>query len=96
MIKFKFKSLEDFEEAVSQQTPILSNAIYNSIEQSYNRGDRSCTLFNILISSQQLEYQIKLPKKQWLKALQSCLKDFEAFEEVDNAIDCYLLIKKLQ
>jgi len=93
---FKFKSLEDFEEAMSQQTPILSNAIYDSISQSYQKGNKTCTLFNISISSQQLEYQITLPKKQWLKALQSCLKDFEAFEQVDDAIDCYLLIKKLQ
>lgn len=95
MKTFKFESLADFEAAMKEPTPTLSTVIYNSIQESYTKGERSSKLFNILLDSEQLEYEIALPKKQWAKALESCLKDFETFEETDMAIDCYLLRKKV-
>lgn len=95
MKTFKFESLAEFEAAVKEPTPSLSIVIYSSIEESYEKGETSSKLFNVLLDSEQVEYEITLPKKQWVKALDSCLKDFEAFEESDMAIDCYLLRKKL-
>lgn len=95
MKTLKFKSLTEFQQAVEKPTPTLSTIIYESIQESYDKGEQSSRLFNVSLDSEQVDYEITLPKKQWAKALESCLKDFEAFEESDMAIDCYLLRKKL-
>ena len=95
MRSFNFTSLEEFEKAVKQAKPGLSEAIYESISESYSNGDTTCKLFKVCIEEHSAEYEISLPKKQWTKALDSCLKDFEKYEETNLAIDCYVLRKKL-
>lgn len=95
MKTFKFESLAGFEAAIKEPTPTFSTLIYQAIKKSYENGEKSSKLFNIILNSEQVECEITLPKKQWAKALRSCLNDFETYEESDLAIDCYLLRKKI-
>ena len=39
--------------------------------------------------------EITLPRNQWKTALDSCLKHFEEWEMGDDALDTYLILKKL-
>jgi hypothetical protein len=41
-------------------------------------------------------FEISLTSKEWLTALENCLKHYSEWEMSDEAIDTYLLIKKLK
>jgi hypothetical protein len=41
-------------------------------------------------------FEISLPKKEWITALENCLKHYEEWEHSDDAIDTFLLLKTLK
>jgi hypothetical protein len=41
-------------------------------------------------------FEISLSKKEWIIALENCLKHYSEWEMGDEAIDTYLLIKELK
>lgn len=95
MKNFNFDSFFDFKEAIENGKAELSKTVFYSIQESFNNNLKTSKLFTIGIEEDGLEYEIALPRSQWANALKGCLRDFEAFEESDLAIDSYLLRKKL-
>lgn len=95
MKTFRFSTIEEFRNSVQEDALALSVAIFESIKENYDKRKKTAKLFNLYIVEDGLEYEVALPKSQWAKALEGCLKDFEAFDEGDLAIDCYMLKKKL-
>ena len=41
-------------------------------------------------------FEISLTSKEWIIALENCLKHYEEWEMSDEAIDTFLLIKELK
>ena len=41
-------------------------------------------------------FEISLTSKEWITALENCLKHYSEWEMGDEAIDTYLLIKELK
>jgi hypothetical protein len=41
-------------------------------------------------------FEISITKKEWIIALENCLKHYEEWEHSDDAIDTFLLIKTLK
>jgi hypothetical protein len=41
-------------------------------------------------------FEISLSKREWITALENCLKHYSEWEMGDEAIDTYLLIKELK
>jgi hypothetical protein len=41
-------------------------------------------------------FEISITTKEWITALENCLKHYEEWEMADDAIDTYLLLKELK
>ena len=90
-----FKSLKQFTEASQSDDCEIAASTLESISESYYKGENKSLLYNIFFEDQPNSFEVSLPRSEWVKSLDKCLKDFEKQQENDLAIDCYLLRKKL-
>lgn len=96
MEKFEFADMEEFTEFFSEKTPRMTLLIAKAISVAVRTKKKTANMFEVSIQGGDTSFEISLPKSQWETALGACLKYFEEWEMGDEAIDTYLLLKKIK
>ena len=96
MKKLHFDSPADFQVYFQGKSPELTGAIADAIREAMQFQKKTADLFEISFDDSDVFFEISLPKKQWITALENCLKHYEEWEMGDDALDTYLLIKDVK
>ena len=96
MKKLEIESLDELEAMFREKTIEMTDNIKNSIQEAVTAKKRVAQLFEIQMGGVDGSFEISLPKKEWITALENCLKHYEEWEHSDDAIDTFLLLKTLK
>ena len=96
MKKIELTSVEDINNIFSTESVEFTNSIRESLQEAIDRKKKSVCLFEIYIEGFDSVFEIILTKKEYITALENCLKLYEKWEMGDEALDTYLLIKQLK
>ena len=96
MRKLEIESLEQLESIFRERSVDMTNNIREGIEEAMKNKKRTALLFEIEMDGMDTTFEISLTSKEWITALENCLKHYSEWEMGDEAIDTYLLIKELK
>jgi hypothetical protein len=96
MKKIELTSVEDINNIFSTESVEFTNSIRESLQEAIDSKKKSVCLFEIYIEGFDSVFEIILTKKEYITALENCLKLYEKWEMGDEALDTYLLIKQLK
>ena len=96
MRKLQIESLEELEQIFREKSVDMTNNIKEGIEEAIKNKKKTALLFEIEIEGVDSAFEISLTSKEWITALENCLKHYGEWEMSDEAIDTYLLIKELK
>jgi hypothetical protein len=96
MRKLQIDSIDELEAIFREKTVDMTNNIKESIQEAYEAKKKTAILFEIEAEGMDTTFEISITTKEWLTALENCLKHYEEWEMADDAIDTYLLIKELK
>jgi hypothetical protein len=96
MKRLEIDSLEELEAMFKEKSVEMTDAIRESIQEAYDSKKRTALLFEIQIEGVENAFEISITRKEWIIALENCLRHYEEWEHGDDALDTYLLIKKLK
>ena len=96
MRKLQIESLEELESIFRERSVDMTNNIREGIEEAMKNKKKTAILFEIFMDGMETSFEISLSKREWITALENCLKHYSEWEMGDEAIDTYLLIKELK
>lgn len=96
MRKLQIDSIDELEAIFREKTVDMTNNIRESIQEAHKGKKKTAILFEIEAEGMDTSFEISITTKEWLTALENCLKHYEEWEMADDAIDTYLLIKELK
>jgi hypothetical protein len=96
MRKLQIEDLQELEAIFRERSVDMTNNIQQGIKEAFDNKKKTAMLFEIQIEGLENSFEISLPIKEWIVALENCLKHYEEWEMSDEAIDTYLLIKELK
>lgn len=96
MRRIQIESLQELEEIFREKSVDMTNNIKEGIEEAMKNRKKTALLFEIQMEGLDNVFEISLTFKEWIIALENCLKHYEEWEMSDEAIDTYLLIKELK
>lgn len=96
MKRLEIESLDELEAMFKNKSVEMTDAIKQSIQEAYDGNKKTALLFEIQIEGVENAFEISVTKKEWIIALENCLKHYEEWEHSDDAIDTFLLIKTLK
>ena len=96
MRKIQIESLQELEEIFREKSVDMTNNIREGIEEAMKNKKKTALLFEIELNGMDTSFEISLTSKEWVTALENCLKHYSEWEMGDEAIDTYLLIKELK
>lgn len=96
MRRLQIESLQELEEIFREKSVDMTNTIKEGIEEAMKNRKKTALLFEIQIEGLENIFEISLTSKEWITALENCLKHYGEWEMSDEAIDTYLLIKELK
>lgn len=95
MKRLVVEGINEFSDIFREKTVDMTTSIRDSIQEALEQGKRTANLFEVEFEGVETIMEITLPKNQWKTALDNCLKHFEEWEMGDDALDTYLVLKKL-
>ena len=96
MRKLQIESLAELEDIFKKKSVDMTTNIRDSIQEAITSKKKTALLFQIEVDGMDTSFEISITRKEWVVALENCLKHFEEWEMGDDAIDTYLLIKKIK
>lgn len=96
MRKLEIESLDELESIFKHKSVDMTNNIRESIQEAFDNKKKTALLFEIEMEGMDTAFEISLTSKEWVTALENCLRHYEEWEMGDDAIDTYLLIKQLK
>ena len=96
MRKLQIESLEQLEGIFREKSVDMTNNIREGIQEARAKKKKTAMLFEIEMEGMDTAFEISLTSKEWITALENCLRHYEEWEMGDEAIDTYLLIKELK
>jgi hypothetical protein len=96
MRKLQIESLEELESIFRERSVDMTNNIREGIEEAMKNKKKTAILFEIEMNGMDTSFEISLTSKEWIIALENCLKHYEEWEHSDDAIDTFLLLKTLK
>jgi hypothetical protein len=96
MKKLQIESIAELETIFKEKSVDMTTTIKDSIQEAYTNKKKTALLFEIEIDGMDTSFEISITTKEWIVALENCLKHFEEWQMGDEAIDTYLLIKELK
>lgn len=96
MKKLEIESLDELETMFREKSVEMTDNIKNSIQEAFTAKRKVAQLFEIQMEGVDGSFEISLSKKEWIIALENCLRHYEEWEHSDDAIDTFLLIKNLK
>ena len=74
MKKLEIESLDELEAMFREKTIEMTDNIKNSIQEAVTAKKRVAQLFEIQMGGVDGSFEISLPKKEWIIALENCLR----------------------
>lgn len=96
MRRLQIESLQELEKIFREKSVDMTNNIKEGIEEAMKNKKKTALLFEIQVEGLENIFEISLTSKEWIIALENCLKHYGEWEMSDEAIDTYLLIKELK
>ena len=96
MKKLQIESIAELETIFKEKSVDMTTNIKNSIQEAFTTKKKTAILFEIEVDGMDTSFEISITVKEWIVALENCLRHFEEWEMGDDAIDTYLLIKELK
>ncbi len=96
MRKLVIESIGELEDIFKNKSMDMTVNIRDSIQEAFDKKKKTALLFEIEVEGMDTAFEIAVTSKEWVPALENCLKHFEEWEMGDDAIDTYLLIKQLK
>ena len=96
MKKLHFENTDEFERVFKAKDEAVTDSIVEAIQEALSFQKKTANLFEVSFEDVELVYEISLPATQWDIALESSLEHYRGMEEVDKAIDTYLLQKEVR
>lgn len=95
MRRLTVEGINEFSDMFREKTVDMTTSIRNSIQEALDQNKKTANLFEVEFEGVETIMEITLPRNQWKTALDNCLKHFEEWEMGDDALDTYLILKKL-
>ena len=95
MKRLVVEGINEFSDMFREKTVDMTTSIRDSIQEALDQNKKTANLFEVEFEGVETIMEITLPRNQWKTALDSCLKHFEEWEMGDDALDTYLILKKL-
>lgn len=96
MKKLQIESIAELETIFKEKSVDMTTNIRDSIQEAFTKKKKTAVLFEIEVDGMDTSFEISITTKEWIVALENCLKHFEEWEMGNDAIDTYLLIKELK
>tara|TARA_B100001113_G_C20736488_1_gene460345 strand:+ start:272 stop:568 length:297 start_codon:yes stop_codon:yes gene_type:complete len=93
MVKLHFRTTKEFESLFKVKSLSVTRSIVKGIEDAMQSNKRSANLFEVTFDNADMAYEISLPQREWVNALESCLEHLHARDLADEQIDCWKLIE---
>ena len=88
--------MQDLETIFKERSVEMTTNIRDSIQEALKKKKKSALIFEIEVEGLESSFEVSLTHKEWISALENCLKHYEEWEMGDDAIDTYLLLKELK
>ena len=95
MRRLTVEGINEISDMFREKTVDMTTSIRNSIQEALDQNKKTANLFEVEFEGVETIMEITLPRNQWKTALDNCLKHFEEWEMGDDALDTYLILKKL-
>jgi hypothetical protein len=96
MRKLQIESLEELESVFKEKTVDMTTNIRDSIQEAIDSKKKTALLFEIEVDGMDTSFEISITSKEWMRALENCLKHYEEWGMSDEAIDTWQLIQKVK
>ena len=96
MKKLQIESMQDLETIFKERSVEMTTNIRDSIQEALKKKKKTALIFEIEVEGLESSFEVSLTHKEWISALENCLKHYEEWEMGDDAIDTYLLLKELK
>ena len=96
MRKLQIESLEELESVFKEKTVDMTSNIRDSIQEAVNNRKKTALLFEIEVDGMDTSFEVSITTKEWMTALENCLKHYEEWGMSDEAIDTWQLIQKVK
>lgn len=92
-----FKTVDEFEDFTENARDEICSCILLSLQEAFELQEvEPVVLFEVDIDEDINTYEIYLHRDEWVTALSGCLDVLTERNRNDEAIDAYLLIKKIK
>lgn len=95
MKRLRVEGINEFSDMFREKDVEMTTSIRDSIQEALEQNKRTANLFEVEFEGVETILEISLGKNQWKVALENCLKHYEEWEMGDDALDTYLVLKKL-
>lgn len=96
MRKLQIESLDELESIFREKSVDMTNNIREGIQEAFEKKKKTALLFEIELEGMDTSFEISLTSKEWVTALENCLRHYEEWEMSDDAIDTWQLIQKIK
>lgn len=96
MIKATLDSVNDVPNFLNENSLKITNTIVKVIESTYKTRKKSALILELSIMDVNGVFEVSLPKPEWEKSLENCLKFYSEAEMYDEAIDTFSLLEKIK
>ena len=96
MKRLEIETVAELENIFRERSVEMTTNIRDSIQEALNKKKKTALIFEIGVEGLDANFEISLTHKEWISALENCLRHFEEWEMGDEAIDTYLVLKELK
>jgi hypothetical protein len=96
MRRLEIETIAELETIFKERSVEMTTNIRDSIQEAFDKNKKTALIFEIGVEGLETSFEISLTHKEWISALENCLKHYEEWEMGDDAIDTYLLLKQLK
>lgn len=98
MKQLEFDSVYHMQDYFLSEKGIAESSIHivKTVEESAEKNSKNTKLYSISLLEEGYDVSVAISRKDWIPALEQCLKNLEDLEMQDEVIDTYLILKKVK
>ena len=96
MIQATLDSVNDVPDFLNENSLKITNTIVQVIGNIHKTRKKSALILELTLMDANGVFEISLPRSEWEKSLENCLKVYSETEMYDEAIDTFSLLEKIR
>lgn len=96
MIRATLENTQDVPKFLDENSLQITNTIVEVIGEIYKTRKKSAPIFEITLMDANGVFEVSLPRSEWEKSLQNCIKYYSESDMYDEAVDTYSLLEKVK